>query len=165
MTKIILLLSAVLLSHFSFSQKKKDLKNAGIRAITVTETKGDKTFTDEKTLYNNEGEITKQTNYDKEGKLKSITKYKYNKKGDVIEETEYNDKNILKEKKEIKYNIIHKKTEEIISNKDNIVLKKIVFTYNTNGLKKERKSYDSLNNLISTKNYNYSYKKAEDEED
>ncbi len=154
--KIIFVL--VLLSTFCFSQKKKEIKKAGIKSISITETHSNKTITDSKIFYDSNGNILEEINYDKEGALKSITKYKYNSSGDIIEETEHDDKNILKEKRLTKYNNLGEKVEELILDKENKQLKKNIITYDSKGFKTERKTYDANNVLVSTKKYSYSFK-------
>ena len=77
---------------FCQAQKKKDIKKAGIKTITTTETQGTKSFNDSKVTYDAGGNIIEEINYDKEGNLKSTKKFKYNKDGDPIEETEYDEK-------------------------------------------------------------------------
>ena len=158
MNKFKILSLLLLLSTLCFSQKKKEIKKAGIKSISVTETHGNKTITDSKIFYDSNGNILEEINYDKEGALKSTTKFKYNSSGDIIEETEYDDKNTLKEKRLTKYNNLGEKVEELILDKDNKQLKKNIITYDSKGFKTERKTYDANNVLVSTKKYNYTFK-------
>jgi hypothetical protein len=158
MTKYPIILLLLSMNIFCFSQKKKEIKNFGIKTIKITETKNEKILNDETTIYNDKGEVAEEINYDKQGVLKSTVKYKYNLKGNVTEETEYDDKNMIKEIKQFKYDKFNRKTEELVTDKNNRILKKITYSFNNNGFKTERKTFDSLNNLISTKNYSYSYK-------
>jgi hypothetical protein len=158
MNKLKIVCVMIFLSTFCFSQKKKEIKKAGIKSISITETHGNKTITDSKLFYDSNGNILEEINHDKEGALKSITKYKYNSSGDIIEETEYDEKNILKEKRLTKYNNLGEKIEELILDKDNKQLKKNIITYDSKGFKTERKTYDANNVLVSTKKYSYSFK-------
>jgi YD repeat-containing protein len=152
-------LAALLLFCFELSaQKKKEIKKAGIRTITTTETAGTKTFTDSKVTYDANGNVTEEINYDKEGNLKSTKKFKYNKDGDPIEEIEYDDKGIIKEIKMVKYNASGEKTEETFLDKDKKQFKKYVYTFDSKGFKTERKQYDGINTLVATKKYTYGYK-------
>jgi hypothetical protein len=151
----------ILMSASAFSQKKKELKKYGVKAIIVTEAHGAKTVNDSKTIYDANGEVIEEVNYDKDGNIKSTIKYKNNKDGDVIEESEYDEKNNLKEKKQYKYNGLGEKIEELLLDKDNKVVKKSVYSYDSKGFKTEKKTYDAGNNLISTKKYTYITKKVE----
>jgi YD repeat-containing protein len=155
--KNLILILLALSTINSFAQKKKEIKAMGIKTITTTEIRGDKTINDNIATYNKNGQIQEEINYDKEGNLKTTTKYKYNASGDVTEEFEYDNKNVLKEKRQISYNK-KIKTEELITDKNDKIIKKYVYSYNNNGLKKERQTYDSVNTLISTKKYTYGYK-------
>ncbi len=140
------------------AQKKKEIKKAGIKTITTTETHGTKVFTDSKVTYDANGNILEEVNYDKEGNLKGTKKYKYNKDGDAIEETEYDEKNVIKEIKMTKYNSSGEKSEEQYLDKDRKQFKKYVYSFDMKGFKLERKHYDANNVLISTKKYVYAYK-------
>jgi hypothetical protein len=161
-SKYLIFLSVFILTAVSaFSQKKKDLKKYGVRAIVVTEAHGTKTVNDSKTLYDANGEVLEEVNYDKEGNVKSTVKYKNNKDGDVIEESEFDEKNILKEKRQYKYNGLGEKIEELVLDKDNKVVKKSVYSYDSKGFKTEKKTFDANNNLVSTKKYTYITKKVE----
>lgn len=154
----ILIAALLLLCFETNAQKRKEIKKAGIRTITTTETAGTKTFTDSKVTYDTGGNITEEVNYDKEGNLKSTKKYKYNKDGDPIDETEYDEKGNIREIKLTKYNASGEKTEEMFLDKDKKQFKKYVYTFDSKGFKTERKQYDGLNTLISTKKYTYGYK-------
>ncbi len=151
---IVLLISCL----FCQAQKKKDIRKAGIKTITTTETQGTKSFNDSKVTYDANGNMTEEINYDKEGNLKSIKKFKYNKDGHLIEETEYDEKKDLKEVRLTKYNSLGEKTEEQYLDKDKKQFKKYIYTFSAKGFKTERKHYDANNTLISTKKYAYGYK-------
>ena len=96
------LLAFTLMTFVCFSQKKKEIKKLGIKSQVVTETVNGKVINDSKTVYDKNGQITEDWNYDKDGHLKSITKYTYNKDGNVIEEYEFDGKNVFKEKRVMK---------------------------------------------------------------
>lgn len=163
MTKIkistILIIALLISCGVCSAQKKKDIKKAGIRTITTTETQAAKTFSDSKVTYDANGNIIEEINYDKEGNLKSTKKFKYNKEDDPIEEIEYDEKNAVKEIRLTKYNSLGEKTEEQYLDKDKKQFKKYVYTVDAKGFKTERKHYDATNTLISTKKYAYGYKK------
>ena len=76
--KYLFLISVLFLSTLSFAQKKKEIKKLGIKSQVVTETVNAKVINDSKTVYDKNGQITEDWNYDKDGHLKSITKYTYN---------------------------------------------------------------------------------------
>jgi hypothetical protein len=158
MLRINLLILFTLMQVMVFSQKKKELKKYGIKTLVVSETSAGKTILDSKVVYNASGFIIEETNYNKEGILKSTTKFKYNKNGDVIEEIEYDEKGILREKRLLKYNGLNEKIEELVLDASEKQLKKIVFTYDVRGFKTEKKVYDANNQLVSTKKMIYSNK-------
>jgi YD repeat-containing protein len=153
-----ILIALLIMCGICNAQKKKDIKKAGIKTITTTETQGTKTFNDSKVTYDGSGNIIEEVNYDKEGNLKSTKKFKYNKDGDPIEETEYNEKNAIKEICLTKYNSLGEKIEEMYLDSNKKQVKKYVYTFDSKGFKTERKCYDGINTLISTKKYIYGYK-------
>lgn len=148
----------ILLSFMSNAQKKKELRKYGIKSLVITDTQGNKVITDSKIIYNSLGLPVEETNYDKNGALKTITKYKYNTSGDVTEELEYDEKNNLKEKRTFKYNALEEKTEELITDSTGKQIKKIVYTYDSRGFKTTKQVYDGNNVLISSKKMIYSTK-------
>lgn len=171
MNKSVLCGFFILFAGMIFSQKKKEIKKHGIKAITVTEVKisnvGEvatedavtaKAIMDEKNIYDKEGRLAEHYKYGKDGALKAIVRYKYNTEDDVIEEAEYDDKNNLKEKQTVKYNKLGEKTEELITDKDGKQVKRHTYSYDASGLKTERKTYDAANTLVLTKKYTYAYK-------
>lgn len=145
--------------YFLIAQSKKEIRKLKIKSITVSETSNAKTNYESKALYDKNGEIVEETDFSKEGIIKSTHKYKRNKDGNVIEETEYDGRNQLIEKKEIKYNALGEKTEELSYNEANKLLKKSTIVYNNQGLKIEKKIYDASNKLTSVKKYQYTYQK------
>ena len=156
--KLAIYILSFVLCCSSFAQKKKDLKKHKIRCISATETEGGKTINDSKEFYNAEGELITETNFDKDGNLKSITQYKYINGNDLSEEIKYDNHNIVTEKKTYTYNSLGEKTGEILKDKDDHIVKKMEYLYNDKGLKSERRTYDAANKLISVKKYNYNCK-------
>jgi hypothetical protein len=148
----------LLISLLTYSQKKKEIKKYRIRSITTTDIENGKTLNDSKTIFDANGEVVEEINYDnKDGSLKSHHKYKVNSEGDITEDAEY-DKAGLKEKKIYKYNSLGEKTEELIYDKNEKLQKRHVYTYDSKGLKTERKTFDGANAVISVKKYTYEYK-------
>lgn len=139
------------------AQSKKEIKKHGIVSVTITETTGGKTLTDEITTYDAKGEEIEKSEYTKEGVLKKTTKNKLNNLGDVIEEEEYDEKNNLKQKTLIKYNALGDKKEELIYDANKKLIKKHVYVYDNKGLKTERKTLDPAGKLVSTKKYAYTF--------
>lgn len=171
MNQSLLLVFFTLFSGLIFSQKKKEIKKHGIKAITVTEIKinnGNESATeeavtakaimDEKNVYDKEGRLTEHYKYGKDGSMRGVVRYKYNADDDVIEEAEYDERNILKEKQTVKYNKLGEKTEELFTDKEGKQVKRHVYSYDVSGLKTERKTYDAANMLVMTKKYTYAYK-------
>lgn len=158
MKKQTLIFFLMLLTAFSFAQKKKTIKKYNIRSIVSTEQQNGKIVNDNKSFYNANGQLIEEINYDKDGKFKSDTKYKYNSDGDVIEESEYSEAKVLIEKRVIKYDVLGEKTEELVQNKDGKQIRRITYSYNAKGLKTEKKTFDANNTLISTKKIVYTYK-------
>jgi len=154
----VLNLLLLLLPLLTVAQKKKELKKYGIKTIVATETHGGKTITDSRSVYNSAGLLIEETNYNKDGLLKSVTRYKYNSDGDVLEETEFDDKNNVKEKRTYKYNGLGEKTEELVNTADGKQLKRTVYTYDSRGFKTGKDTYDAANNLVSSKRITYSTK-------
>lgn len=156
MSRLVLyIVGFLLLSSVLPAQKKKEIKKYRIAAVTVTEMKGSKVITDQKTEYNSDGEILKETNYDKEGRLKSITLYKYDKMGNLSEETQYDATNAVFESRRYKYNILGEKTEELTMDKNGRQVKREEYLYNKQGLRIQKKTFNKDNVLTSTKTITY----------
>ena len=67
-----------------FAQGKKDIKKYNIKAVTITKNEDGKSLTEEKSVYDKNGRLIELTDYNKDGQIKTIHKYKYNKSGDII---------------------------------------------------------------------------------
>jgi len=72
---LIILLFA--LTSNTFSQSKKEVKKNKIKTCMVVDTEDGKTITDKKILFDKSGEISEETEYDKNGAVKSVNKYNY----------------------------------------------------------------------------------------
>ncbi len=158
MLKSLFFLFFLCCSVSAYTQSKKDIKKNNITSVTVTETSNGKTINDEKTSYDDKGELIEKAEYTKEGILKKLTKKKLNNLGDVVEEEEYDEKNNLKEKTVIKYNALGDKKEELVYDANKKLVKKHVYLYDTKGLKTERKTLDPAGKLVSSKKYTYTFK-------
>lgn len=157
MRNFLIIISALITLSFIPLQSKKEVKKHNLKSVTVTETSNGKTLNEEKTIFYKNGEIAEELNYNKEGILKSVVKYKRNKEGDVTEEYEYDSKNQLIERKEIKYNNLEEKYVEYVYNGDSKLIKKSIYTYNKQGLKIQKTTYDAANIIISVKKFDYEY--------
>lgn len=96
-----------------FAQGKKMVKKLKIKSVVETETEKGKTITDNKSVFNAAGLVVERINYNKEGVIKSIHRYKYNKDNDEIEEAIYDAANLLKEKKVQLYNALGEKQKKL----------------------------------------------------
>ena len=74
-----ILIVLTLLSVGTYAQSKKEVKKNGIKSCMIIDTENGKTTTDKKTLFEKNGEVSEETEYDKNGGIKVIHKYKYNK--------------------------------------------------------------------------------------
>lgn len=132
MKTLILVLSFCLLTPGLFSQSRKKIRELNIESITEVEAdyedsngKETKKFV---TVYDARGNVIKEMDYDKSGKLDEIITYEYNVDDD--------------------------KTREVHYNSNNKVLITYIYTYEQ-GLLKERKEYDDDNKLVSRNTYKY----------
>ena len=100
------------LTTVSQGQNKKEVKKNNIKATTIVDLENGKTLNNKKTVFDKNGETIEESDYDKDGALKTTKKYKYNKDNDVIEEEEFVAKTNKTEKRLYKYNALGEKTEE-----------------------------------------------------
>lgn len=140
-----------------YAQSSKEVKKLKIKAIIETSTIGDKTLNEKKTVFDKNGDETEETDYNKEGLIKKVTKYKRNADGKVIEEAEYNAKNELKEKRTATFNKMGEKIEELFYDANSKLVKKYKIVYNAQGLKTEKQIYDGTGKLTETKKFQYEY--------
>jgi hypothetical protein len=140
------------------AQSKKDIRKHKIKITTETIT----TFENGKeTLRNNqfrrfdkEGQVIEEIDYDKNGKLKTKTLSKYNNLEQKTEETTFDANNKQLVREVYKYDADGEKSEEWHYNEKNELENKSIYTLK-NGLKTERKTYDSKGKLIEVKKYGY----------
>ena len=112
MKTVFITLIFISLHFISFSQSKKEVKQYKIKASAVSVMENGKTINENKTIFDSKGNEIEVTDYNKEGVIKSIHKFKYNSDGDEIEDEQYDANNKLVEKKITKYNMSGEKTEE-----------------------------------------------------
>jgi hypothetical protein len=147
-----------LLSILSFAQSKKDIRKHKIKIITETIT----TFENTKEVVRNnqyrkfdkDGQIIEEVDYDKNGKIKTKTLSKYNNLEEKTEETVLDANNKQLSREVYKYNVEGEKSEEWHYNDKNELESKSIYTLK-NGLKTERKTYDTKGKLIEIKKYGY----------
>jgi hypothetical protein len=118
-----------------FSQSRKKIRDLGIESITETkvdyEDSNGKEIMRFVTVYDDKGNVIKEVDYDKTGKLTEIIAYEYNEDNDKIKETHYRPS---------------KKPYRTLT-----------YKYE-NGLITERDEYDESNRLVSKKKYIYKYR-------
>lgn len=96
MKNILLVFILIVSAYFIGAQSGKEAKKLRIKSVTESNTIGDKTLFEKKTVFDKNGDHTEETDYNKEGIVKKVTKFKRNADGKVTEELEYNSKNELK---------------------------------------------------------------------
>jgi antitoxin component YwqK of YwqJK toxin-antitoxin module len=131
----IFLLTILLCQTLLSAQSKKEIIK--YRLKSKIEHKADykdgngKMLLDEVHVYDERGNVIKETNYDSDGKLKSEVKYFFNSNNLLESEEHYNAKEKL--------------------------IKKIVYTYNEKGFKTSKKEFDGKGKLMVEKTYTYEY--------
>jgi S-adenosylmethionine hydrolase len=135
MKTLIFLLSLCLLTTSLFSQSRKKIRELGIESITEIkvdyEDSNGKEIMRFVTVYDEQGNVIKEVDYDKTGKLTEIITYEYNEDND--------------------------KTKEVRYRPNKKPYKTLTYKYE-NGLVSERDEYDESNRLVSKKKYIYKYK-------
>ncbi len=155
---IILLFTLAFLPKLVFAQGKKELKKSKVQSIVVTNLENNKVSNVSKSIYDENGELIEDTEYNKDGNIKKTTLFKYNTLGDVIEEIELDQQKKIIEKRIIRYNLKGKKLEEIVFDKQNRNIKKVFFAYNEKGLKTLRTTTDSTGAVLQVRKFIYEYK-------
>lgn len=157
--KYILFSIIVLLNLSAFSQSKKLLKEHKINSETVYVTKvvdgKEVELKDSKTVYDKNGKVIEEEEYNKQGELKKTTKSKYNSDKDKIEETIYDGKGVMISRTTFIYNSSGEKVGEIEYDGKNNIVKQSITVFDSKGFKVEKKTYDGNKKLISTKKYVY----------
>ena len=143
-------------------QGKKDIRDNRIATetsyVTSTENGKEITYKDSYTVYDKNGCVVEQIDYNKEGAIKRKETNKYNANKDKIEEVVYDAKDKTTQKTTYFYNSQYQKIGEIEYDGAGQIKKQILTTYNPNGMKAEKKTYDANKKLISTKKFTYTTK-------
>ncbi len=163
MTKMIRVLSFLISITFFFSvsaQSKRDISKYNIKSSTVTVDEPDKndnmiSRTDRVYTWDKSGNLTKEFEYSKDGKLKKGVEIKYGKANKVMEEIYYNESENIEEKINYSYNRLNKKTEEIVYNGSNEIIRKTKFEYNGFGELISEATTDKNGNILSQSLYEY----------
>jgi hypothetical protein len=159
MKKLFLIISllGLVMGTEGYAQSKKDVKKNGIKSVTIVDNENGKMLNNKVTYYDKSGETVEETDYDKDGSIKVIHKYKFNKDGDVIEEEEHDAKTKSVERHVYKYNGLGERIEEQILDSNGKKIKTHFYTYNAKGLKTERKTVDANGKVTSVRTYNYTF--------
>jgi predicted mannosyl-3-phosphoglycerate phosphatase (HAD superfamily) len=155
------LLSLIILFTVSVSaQSKKDIRNNKIVSelctISVTENGKDISYKDSYTVYDKNGNIVEQTEFNRDGSIKFKEINKYDAKKNKIEKTEYSDKDKKTIKTTYGYNANDDKVMETEYDNTGAIYRQSVFLYNNKGFKTEKRTIDGNKKLIAIKKYIYS---------
>ena len=148
-----------------FAQSKKSILKNKIKSITenltVYENGKEIAYKDSYTLFNKEGEILVETNYNKDGSIKKQSTYQYARGKNKTEETSFHQaeesqKKEVENKKTIyKYNSENDRTEEVEYDGKGNITKKVVYVYNNLGEKTSEMHYDGDGKLRKKILYTY----------
>jgi hypothetical protein len=142
------------------AQSKKDIRENKITSetsnITTIENGKEVTYKDSYIVYDKNGNVTEETEYNKDGTIKRKVTNKYNVNKDKAEEVVFDGKDKTTRKTTFYYNANGQKIGEIEYDGAGKILKQSMITYNANGFKTEKKTYDANKKLISTKKFTYS---------
>jgi hypothetical protein len=143
-------------------QGKKEIRDNKIASetsyVTSYENGKEITYKESYTVYDKNGCVTEQTEYNKEGAIKRKETNKYNANKDKIEEVVYDGKDKTTQKTTYFYNSEYQKIGEIEYDGAGIIKKQSLIIYNAKGMKAEKKTYDANKKLISTKKFTYTTK-------
>ncbi len=175
----------LLLNSISNAQSKKEIKKYKISSTTETLTEWvagkEVSRTELSEIYDNNGNVIESTEYNKDGSFKKKESRKYNKSGEITEEVKYSERGTIISKTIYSYNAnndkvteqtfdvngklvewikygydsLNQKIFELQLDEQGKVLKKSMYTYTKNGLRKEKKTYNGKEELISVKKYMY----------
>ena len=142
------------------AQSKKDIRENKIVSetsnITTIENGKEVTYKDSYILYDKNGNIAEETEYNKDGTIKRKETNKYNANKDKTEEVVFDGKDKTTRKTTFYYNANGQKIGEIEYDGSGKIEKQSMIIYNANGFKTEKKTYDANKKLISTKKFTYS---------
>jgi hypothetical protein len=158
--KLFLLAALCVITTIVSAQSKKDIRENKIvsetSTISITENGKEIIYKDSFTVYDKQGNIIEQTDYNKEGGIKRKETNKYNANKDKTEEVVFDGKDKTTIKTTFFYNSNDQKIGEIEYDGTGKILKQSMITYNANGFKTEKKTYDANKKLISIKKFTYS---------
>lgn len=142
------------------AQSKKDIRENKIVSetsnITTIDNGKEVTYKDSYVVYDKNGNVAEETEYNKDGTIKRKETNKYNTNKDKTEEVVFDGKDKTTHKTTFFYNSGGQKIGEIEYDGAGKILKQSMITYNANGFKTEKKTYDANKKLISTKKFTYS---------
>ena len=181
----------LLSTGLSLGQSKKEIRKFKIRSAstTITETVNGKETTrnDSYEKYDAEGNVIEEVAYNKDGSTEKKITRKFNKAGDITEESKFNGKGELQSRTvtvyndsgnktseqtfdgngkmtewlKFGYNDLQEKLFELSLDEKGKPIKKSLYVYDKNGLRTEKKTYNSKEELISVKKYTYKTGAAE----
>jgi hypothetical protein len=188
MKRTILLLTGLAFACLAPAQSKKEVKKNKIKSITeyrvVVVNGGPVSLKSSYEEFDRSGHTTLQTEYDKQGTMKSQQAFQYDLEGNRTEETEYDSSGALRKRTAITYNssgdkateteydgkgAVVKKTrynynaegdniEETVSDAGGNTLKRTVYVYNSRDLKTEKHVYQKNSKVPeSVKKWSYEY--------
>lgn len=158
---LVFVMCAVFISALQAQSRKEIRENKIISEtsfVTSNENGKEVTYKDSFTVFDKNGNISEQTEYNKEGGIKRKETNKYNANKDKIEEVVYDGKDQTTRKTMFLYNSNFQKTGEIEYDNSGNVIRQSMILYNAKGLKSEKKVFDANKKLIATKKYTYNTK-------
>lgn len=167
-----ILLFACFFSLSGIAQGKKDVKKNKIKSITeivsTTENGKEITYKAYYIAFNNDGEVTEETEYYSNGTIKKKKTIKYDVNENKVEETFYQKKNpktdseneaLVNLKTVYKYNVHNDKVEEDeLDASTGKVIKMHLFQYNGKGERNIEETYDANKKLIKKAVFTYDNK-------
>ncbi len=160
--KVIVTISLIicLIGDNLYSQSRNEVRDLDIVSVTEVEVDYEDSNGKEimrfKTFYDERGNVIKEMDYDKSGKLTEIIIYEYDVDDNKIKEVHYKSNN-----KVFKTNTYSYKkgllTERKEYDENNRLISRNTYKYE-DGLRTERDEYDESNRLIEKKKYIYEFK-------
>jgi hypothetical protein len=158
MRSFLIILTLAILPMLVMSQSKKDIREAGIKSITIYKadykTGVEKKVKESETTYNSNGSEAEVIEYDDLGKITKHEKYTYNANNDKETITEYDANGKVKKVTKYSYNTNNDKAAEIECDASGNIKKSAKYIY-SGKFKTEKDVYDSSNKLTSKKTYVY----------
>jgi hypothetical protein len=158
MRNLIIIFLITFIPAFTSAQSRKEIKAAGIKAITEykTEYKSgvEKKIRQSETKYDAEGNDTELIEYDDFGKITKHEKYTYNTENDKASVAEYDAAGKLKKTTKFTYNENGDKLTVAEYDGAGKLKKTTKYTYFSK-FKTGKEVYDASNKLVSKKTYDY----------